>query len=55
MLSDYQRSCDNLLKLPDSCAMNTKHKINPYQEMYKTLNNLNPSFTRNTFEISGTT
>ena len=40
MLSDYESSYDELLRLSGSCAINVR---NLCVEIYKTLNNLNPS------------
>ena len=51
MLSDYGSSYDEVLRLSDSCKMNVRLKKNLCVEIYKTLNDLNPSFRR---EISET-
>ena len=36
MLSDYENSYGELLKLPDSCAINARLKRNLFVEIYKT-------------------
>ena len=46
MLSDYESSYDELLRLSSSCAINVRLKRNLCVEIYKTLNDLNPSFMR---------
>ena len=51
ILSDYESSYDELLRLSGNCAINVRLKKNICIEIYKTLNDLNPSFMR---EISGT-
>ena len=51
MQSDYESSYDELLRLSGSCAINVRLKRNLCVEIYKTLNDLNPSFMR---EISET-
>ena len=45
-LSDCESSYDELLWLPSSCAINVRLKRNLCVEIYKTLNDLNPSFMR---------
>ena len=45
-LSDYESSYDELLRLSGSCAINVRLKRNLCVEIYKTLNDLNPSFMR---------
>ena len=54
MLSDYESSYDKLLKLSGSCAMNLRLEKNLCTEIYKTLNNLNPSFMRDVFGVCET-
>ena len=54
MLSDYESSYDEYLRLSSSCAINVRLKRNLWVEIYKTLNNLNPSFVREIFEIRKT-
>ena len=54
MLSDYESSYDELLRLPGSCAINVRLKRNLCVEIYKTLNDLNPSFMREIFETRKT-
>ena len=54
MLSDYESSYDELLRLPGSCAINLRLKRNLCVEIYKTLNDLNPSFMREIFETCKT-
>ena len=46
MLSDYESSHDELLRLSGSCAINVGLKGNLCVEIYKTLNDFNPSFMR---------
>ena len=53
-LSDFESSYDELLWLPSSCAINVRLKRNLYEEIYKTLDDLNPSFMRKIFEIHKT-
>ena len=50
MLSDYESSYDELLSLSGSCAINVRLKRNLCVEIYKTLNDLNPSFMWKIFE-----
>ena len=54
MLSDYERCYDELLRLSGSCAINVRLKRNLCVEIYKTLNNLNPTFMREIFETRKT-
>ena len=54
MLSDYESSYDELLRLSGSCAINVRLKRNLCVEIYKTLNDLNPSFMREIFETRKT-
>ena len=54
MISDYEKSYDELLRLSGSCAINVRLKRNLCVEIYKTLNDLNPSFMREIFEIHKT-
>ena len=51
MLSDYESSYGELLTLSGNCVINVRLKKNLYIEIYKTLNDLNPSFM---WEISET-
>ena len=51
MLSGYGSSYDELLRFSGSCAINVRLKRNLRIEIYKTLNDLNPSFMQ---EILGT-
>ena len=51
MQSDYESSYDELLRLPGSCVVDVRLKRNLCVEIYKILNDLNPSFMR---EISET-
>ena len=44
MLSDYERCYDELLRLSGSCAINVRLKRNLCVEIYKSLNDLKPSF-----------
>ena len=53
-LSDCESSYDELLWLPSSCAINVRLKRNLCVEIDKTLNDLNPSFMREIFEIHKT-
>ena len=53
-LSDYESSYDELLRLSGSCAINVRLKRNLYVEIYKTLNDLSPSFMRENFETRKT-
>ena len=50
VLSDYESSYDELLRLCGSCAINVRLKRNLCVEIYKTLNDLNPSLMREIFE-----
>ena len=54
MLSDYKSSYDELLRLPGSCAINVRLKRSLCVEIYKTLNDLNPSFMREIFQTRKT-
>ena len=54
MLSDYESSYDQLLSLSGSWATNVRLKRNLCIEIYKTLNDLNPSFMREIFETRKT-
>ena len=54
MLSDYESSYDEYLRLSSSCAINIRLKRNLCVEIYKTLNNLNPTFMREIFETRKT-
>ena len=54
MLSDCESSYDELLWLPSSSAINVRLKRNLCVEIYKTLNDLNPSFMQEIFEIHKT-
>ena len=54
MLSDYESSYDEYLRLSSSCAINVRLKRNLCVEIYKTLNNLNPTFMREIFETRKT-
>ena len=54
MLSDYESSCDKLLRLSGSCAINVRLKRNLCLEIYKTFNDLNRSFIREIFETRKT-
>ena len=54
MISDYEKSYDELLRLSGSCAINVRLKRNLCVEIYKTLNNLNPTFIREIFETRKT-
>ena len=49
MLSGYESSYDKLLRLSGSCAINVRLKRYLCVEIYKTLNDLNPSFIREIF------
>ena len=51
MLSDYENSYDELLRLSDSCPINVR---NLCVEIYKTLNDLKPRFMREIFETRKT-
>ena len=51
MLSDYESSYGELLRLSGNCVINVRLKKNLCIEIYKTLNDLNPSFM---WEISET-
>ena len=53
-LSDCESSYDELLWLPSSCAINVRLKRNLCVEIDKTLNDLNPSFMQEIFEIHKT-
>ena len=53
-LSDCESSYDELLWLPSSCSINVRLKRNLCVEIDKTLNDLNPSFMREIFEIHKT-
>ena len=46
MPSDYESSHDEPLRLSGSCAINVRLKRNLCVEIYKTLNEFNPSFMR---------
>ena len=46
MLSEYESSYDELLRLSGGCTINVILKRNLCVEIYKTLNDLNPSFMR---------
>ena len=50
MLSDYDKSYDELSSLAGSCEINVRHRKSLCLEIYKTLNDLYPSFTREIFE-----
>ena len=50
MLLDYESSYDEFLRLSGSCAINVRLKKNLCVEIYKTLNDLKPSFMREIFE-----
>ena len=54
VLSDYESSYDELLRLCGSCAINVRLKRNLCVEIYKTLNDLNPSLMREIFETRKT-
>ena len=54
MLSGYESSYDELLRLSGSCATNVRLKRYLCVEIYKTLNDLNPSFMREIFEARKT-
>ena len=54
MLSDYESSYDQLLRLSDSCVINVRLKRNVCVEIYKTLNDLNSSFIREICETRKT-
>ena len=54
MLSDYESSYDELLRLSGSCTIHVRLKQNLCIEIYKTLNDLNPSFMREIFETRKT-
>ena len=54
ILSDYESSYDELLRLCGSCAINVRRKRNLCVEIYKTLNDLNPSFMQEIFETRKT-
>ena len=54
MLSDYESSYYEFLSLSGSCAINVRLKRNLCVEIYKTLNDLNPSFIREIFETRKT-
>ena len=54
MLSDHESSYDELFRLSGSCATNVRLKRNLCAEIYNTLNDLNPSFMRETFETGKT-
>ena len=50
MLSDYERCSDEVLRLSGSCAINVRLKKGLCVEIYKSLNDLNPSFMWEIFE-----
>ena len=54
MLSEYESSYDELLRLSGGCTINVILKRNLCVEIYKTLNDLNPSFMREIFETRKT-
>ena len=54
MLPDYESSYDKLLRLSSSCAINVRLKKNLCVQIYKTLNDLNPSFMWKIFETPKT-
>ena len=54
MLSEYESSYDELLRLSGSCAINGRLKRYLWVEIYKTLNDLNPIFMREIFETHQT-
>ena len=54
ILSDYKSSYDELLRLSGSCAINVRLKRSLCVEIYKTLNDLNPSFMREIFQTRKT-
>ena len=54
MLSAYESSCDKLLRLSGSCAINVRLKRNLCLEIYKTFNDLNRSFIREIYETRKT-
>ena len=54
MLSDFESSYDELLRLCDSCAINVRLKRYFCVEIYKTLNDLSPSFMWDIFETCKT-
>ena len=54
MLSGYESSFEELLRLSGSCVINVRLKRNLCVEIYKTLNDLNLSFIRGIFETRKT-
>ena len=54
MLSGHESSYDELLRFSGSCAINVRLKRNLRIEIYKTLNDLNPSFMQEIFETCKT-
>ena len=54
MISDYENSYDELLRLSGSCSINVRLKTNLCAEIYKILNDLNPSLMREIFETRKT-
>ena len=54
MISDYEKSYDELLRLSGSCAINVRLKTNLCAEIYKILSDLNPSSMREIFETCKT-
>ena len=54
MLSDYESSYNELLRLSGNCAINVRLKRNLCVEIYKILNDLNPSFIQEIFETRKT-
>ena len=54
MLSDYESSYGELLKLSSSCAINARLKRNLFVDICKTLNDFNPSFMWEIFKTRKT-
>ena len=51
MLDDYSSSYKRILKKSGKCSMDVKRKHKLSIEIYKTLNNPNPSFMKEIFEL----